>query len=148
MRALLVALAFTPAWNYVPAPLRAHLAQQSGGSLYLPARTPGFYRYRAGAAVRAGILTVTFTDRVRVRQGVWRWTRKTLVWQVRPLRGGVCPGGAQKTLQIGGNKVFWSPNQAWRCVKGHVLYAIDSSGRLPDAALGMVAASGLDVSRK
>jgi hypothetical protein len=147
VRVLLVALAFTPAWSYVPAPLRAHLMQQSGGSLYLPARTPSFYRYRSGAFVRDGILTVRFTDRVRVKQGVWKWTKKTLVWQVRPV-GSRCPGGAEKTLQMGGNKVFWSPNQAWRCVKGHVLYAIDSSGRLPDTALGRVAASGLDVSRK
>jgi hypothetical protein len=59
-------------------------------------------------------------------------------------------GNAQKTLQMGGNKVYWSPNQAWRCVtdehgKRHVLAAIDSSGRLPDTALGEVAASGLDV---
>ena len=46
--------------------------------------------------------------------------------------------------------MYWSPNQAWRCVtdkhgKRHVLAAIDSSGRLPDTALGEVAASGLDV---
>jgi hypothetical protein len=60
-------------------------------------------------------------------------------------------GNAQKTLQMGGNKVYWAPTVAWRCVtdakgKRHVLAAIDSSGRLGDAALGRVAASGLDVS--
>ncbi|HXR12541.1 MAG TPA: hypothetical protein VN770_09615 [Gaiellaceae bacterium] len=149
-----LATTLTPAWSYVPARLRAALAAQSGGTLYLPARTPLFYRYRSGGAVHGGILTVTFTDRVRVRQGLWRWAKKALVWQVRPLASTAdCRawGNAQKTLQMSGNKVYWSPNQAWRCVtdahgKRHVLAAIDSSGRLPDTALGEVAASGLDVS--
>ena len=54
---------FTPAWSYLPAPLRAHLAAESGGVLYLPARTPDFYRYRSGATVTNGKLTVTFTKR-------------------------------------------------------------------------------------
>ncbi|MGH2935355.1 MAG: hypothetical protein ACRDL2_12705 [Gaiellaceae bacterium] len=156
MRVLLVALAFTPAWSYVPAPVRAHLVQQSGGSLYLPARTPSFYRYRSGAAVRAGTLTVKFTDRVRVKQGVWKWTKKTLVWQVRPLAASAdCRGwgNATHTLQMGGNRVYAAANVAWRCAidrhgNHHVLAAVDDSGRLPDTALGMVAASGLDVSRK
>ena len=147
------AVTFTPAWSYVPAPLRASLTRESGGTLYLPARTPLFYRYRSGAAVRAGFLTVEFRDRVRVRAGVWRWTNKTFVWQVRPLAATTeCRawGNAQKALQMGGNKVYWSPNQAWRCVtdrhgKRHILAAIDGSGRLPDTALGEVAASGLDV---
>lgn len=158
MRALVplvtaAAVTVTPAWSYVPAPLRAALAHESGGTLYLPARTPLFYRYRSGAAVRAGILTVVFRDRVRIRAGVWKWTNKTLAWQVRPLAAAAdCRawGNAQKTLQMGGNKVYWSQNQAWRCVtdkhgKRHVLAAIDRSGRLPDTALGEVAASGLDV---
>lgn len=147
---LAASLAFTPAWSYVPAPLRATLARQMGGSLYLPARTPSFYRYRSGAAVRSGVLTVSFRNRVRVHQGLWRWTSKTFVWQVRPRAGSACPGGAEKTLQMSGNKVFWSPNQAWRCVtdrkrRRFVLYAIDASGRLPDTALGYVVASGLDI---
>ncbi len=156
MRVLLVALTFTPAWSYVPAPLRAQLTKEEGGTLYLPARTPSFYRYRRGAAVRRHVLTVTFTDRVRIRDGVYRWTKKTFVWQVRPLATSAdCRAwaNAQKTLQMGGNKVYSAPNVAWRCVtdakgKRHVLAAIDDSGRLPDVALGRVAASGLDVSRR
>jgi hypothetical protein len=156
MRVLLIALAFTPAWSYVPHPLRAQLAARQGGTLYLPARTPHFYRYRAGAAVRSGILRVTFTNRVRVRQGVWRWTNATFVWQVRPLAAAAdCRnwGNAQKTLQMSGNKVYSAPNVAWRCItdrhgKRHVLAAIDDAGRLPDVALGFVVASGLDVARR
>jgi len=142
-----LALTFTPAWSYVPSSVRASLAKQVSGTLYLPARTPLFYRYRSGAAVHGGILTVQFRDRVRIRAGLWRWTNKTFVWQVRPYTGADCRawGNAEKTLQMGGNKVYWAPNVAWRCVEGHVLAAIDSSGRLPDVALGRVAASGLDV---
>ena len=157
MRVLLGVLAattFTPAWTYVPAPLRAQLAAQEGGTLYLPARTPSFYRYRSGAAVRAGVLTVTFTNRVRIRQGLHRWTKQTFVWQVRPLAGTAdCRnwGSAQKTLQMSGNKVYWAPGVAWRCVTDtrghrHVLAASDDTGRFPDTGLGYVVASGLDVS--
>jgi hypothetical protein len=138
---------FTPAWSYVPAAMRAELAKDSGGSLYLPARSVGFYRYRSGATVHNGVLTAEFRDRVRIRAGLWKWTSKTFVWQVRPYKGANCRawGNAEKTLQMGGNKVYWAPNVAWRCVDGHVLAAIDDSGRLPDVALGRVVASGLDV---
>lgn len=152
MRALVpvaaaLAVTFTPAWSYVPAGLRASLAKQEGGTLYLPARTVDFYRYRSGASVHGDILTVQFRDRVRIHAGLWKWTNKTFAWQVRPYKGPDCRawGNAQKTLQMGGNKVYWAPNVAWRCIKGHVLTAIDDSGRLPDVALGRVVASGLDV---
>jgi hypothetical protein len=153
------AAAFTPAWSYLPAPLRARLAAESGGTLFLPARTPLFYRYRSGATVRAGALSVRFTNRVRVHQGLWRWTNRTFSWQVLPLPGGVgCAdwGGSQKTLQVDGNKVYWAAagggGKAWRCVtdrrgRKRVLVASDT-GRLPDVALAIVAASGLDVSRR
>ena len=145
---------FTPAWTYVPPATRAQLAATSG-TLYLPARTPLFYRYRSGATLNAGVLNVRFTNRVRVRQGLWRWTNKTFVWQVRPIaKTAVCSswGGAQKTLQVAGNKVYSSNGTAWRCVtdrKGrvHVLAAMQG-GALPDVALAIVVASGLDVARR
>ena len=141
----------TPAWTYVPHAVRAQLAAESG-TLYLPARTPLFYRYRSGATFSNGILTVRFTNRVRVRKGVWRWTNKSFVWQVRPLATiAACANFArvQKTLQMAGNKVYWSYGTAWRCVtdrqgRAHVLAAA-LGGSLPDAALAMVVASGLDV---
>ena len=148
--------AVTPAWSYVPASQRAALAVRLGGSLYLPGRTPLFYRYRSGARVAGGVLTVRFIDRVRVRKGLWRWTGKSFLWQVRPLPAGAdCRawGGAEKTFQLAGNKVYWSAaggtGEAWRCVvdargRGRVLVALDG-GALPDVALGVVAASGLDV---
>jgi hypothetical protein len=150
--------AFTPAWSYLAAPLRATLAAKAGGPLFLPARTPLFYRYRSGASVHAGVLSVTFTNRVRVRKGLWRWTKQTFSWQVSPLPSGVgCAdwGGSQKTLQVDGNKAYWAAaaaggGKAWRCVtdqrgRKRVLVASDT-GRLPDVALAIVAASGLDVS--
>jgi hypothetical protein len=142
----------TPAWSYVPTTLRAKLATASGGSLYLPARTPLFYRYRSGAGVHDAVLSVRFTNRVRIRQGLWRWTKQSLLWQVRPLQAGTACRDwkdAEKTLQVDGNKVFWSSGTAWRCVtdrrgRAHVLSA-SQGGKLPDVALAIVVAGGVDV---
>lgn len=148
---------FIPAWSYLPAPLRAQLAAKNGGSLFLPARTPLFYRYRAGATVANGRLTVTFTNRVRIRQGLWRWTKQTIRWQTLPLAPGTdCTAWRvrDKTLQVDGNKVFWSaspaPGVAWRCVTDkrgrHVVLTASGTGKLADEPLAGVVASGLDVS--
>jgi hypothetical protein len=146
---------FTPAWSYLPASLRAHLAAASGGALFLPARTPDFYRYRSGATVVNGKLTVTFTNRVRIRAGVWQWTKKTFVWNARRYSA-ECTAFAtpDKTLQLSGNKVYWSADAglAWRCVtdargRTYVLSARSSTG-LGDAGLASAVASGLDVSRR
>jgi hypothetical protein len=143
---------FTPAWSYLSPSLRAQLAGQMGGSLFLPARTPLFYRYRSGAVVSNGTLTVPFTNRVRIRKGLWRWTKDTFTWRVAPLRGACTAWGTvDKTLQLGGNKVYWSSEgTAWRCVqdrrgKQYVLSASEATN-LGDAGLGTVVASGLDVS--
>jgi hypothetical protein len=150
---------FTPAWSYVPASVRSHLAAQQGGTLYLPARTPLFYRYRSGAKVTNGRLTVTFTNRVRIRQGLWQWTRQAFQWQVRPLTAGkACTSWATvaQTYQLDGSKVYWhgaaANSTAWRCVvdrngKSHVL-AATGDGKLSGVGLGLVVASGLDVSRR
>jgi hypothetical protein len=148
---------FTPAWSYLPAPLRAQLAAKMGGSLYLPARTPLFYRYRSGATVANGTLTVPFTNRVRVSAGVWRWTAATFNWKVQPLPAGTDCVDWQtkdKTLQLTGNKVYWSAETgtAWRCVvdrsKHTFVLSATNGAKLPDAGLGSVVASGLDVSAR
>lgn len=148
---------FTPAWSYVPKALRSRLAAAGGGTLYLPARTPLFYRYRSGAAVRGGVLSVRFTNRVRVRQGLWRWTAQSFLWRVRRLPAGTaCPQwlARQKTLQVAGNKVYWSAGAAtaWRCVVdrrgGRHVLAASEGGKLPDVALAIVVASGLDVASR
>jgi hypothetical protein len=146
---------FTPAWSYVPAPLRARLAAEGGGVLFLPARTPAFYRYRSGAAVTNGKLAVTFTNRVRIRQGVWQWTKKRFVWNAQRYAGD-CTAFAtrERTLQLSGNKVYWSAagGVAWRCVKdargrAYVLSATSPRG-LGELGLASAVASGLDVSRR
>jgi hypothetical protein len=148
---------FTPAWSYLSAPLREQLAAKDGGSLFLPARMPLFYRFRSGASVTNGKLTVTFTNRVRIRQGLWRWTKQTIRWQTLPLAADTdCAAWREldKTLQFDGNKVYWSaspaPGAAWRCVtdkrgRRFVLTA-SGSGNFADEPLAGVVASGLDVS--
>ena len=152
-----VSAGFVPAWSYLPAPLRAQLAAKSGGTLFLPARTPLFYRYRTGAKVVGGTLSVPFTNRVRVKAGVWRWTGATFLWQVRPLPAATpCESWktVDKTLQMSGNKVLWSAadGTAWRCVtdrKGRRLVLSASAAAAPgDAGLATVVASGLDVSAR
>ncbi len=149
---------FTPAWSYVPAPLRATLAAKEGGTLFLPARTPLFYRYRGGAAVANGKLSVPFTNRVRIRQGLWKWTKQSFQWEVLPLaKGAACTSWAtvSQTFQVDGNKVYGADDAggaAWRCVvdrngKSHVLVAT-GGGKLGGAELATVVASGLDVSSR
>lgn len=146
---------FTPAWSYVPASLRTHLAAESGGALFLPARTPAFYRYRSGATVTSGKLAVTFTNHVRIRAGVWQWTKKTFVWHAQRYAGD-CTAFAtvDRTLQLDGNKVYWSDGSrvAWRCVtdtrgRSYVLSASSRTG-LGAGGLASSVASGLDVSRR
>lgn len=145
---------FTPAWSYVPSTLRAQLATEGGGVLFLPARTPAFYRYRSGAAVANGKLTVTFTNRVRIRAGVWQWTKKTFVWHAQRYSGDCTTFATpDKTLQLSGNKVYWSGGTgvAWRCVKdtrgrSYVLSASSATGLGEGVATAV--ASGLDVSRR
>jgi hypothetical protein len=151
---------FTPAWSYLPAAVRGQLADASGATLYLPARTPPFYRYRSGARVTAGVLSVPFTNRVRVRQGLWKWTSQTLLWQVQPLPGSTgCSRWRTntKTLQLSGNLVYSTstPTQgsiAWRCVTdrtGRTLVMSSSTVSAGDqVGMGVVVASGLDVSRR
>lgn len=148
---------FTPAWSYLPAPLRARLDAQQGGTLFLPARTPLFYRYRSGAAVVNGTLSVPFTNRVRIRQGAWRWTKQSFAWKVLPYTAGRdCTSWATvtKTYQVDGNKVYWAGGSgtAWRCVvdargKAHVL-AATAGGKLSGVGLAIVVAGGLDVSAR
>ena len=146
----------TPAWSYLSKPLRTQLATKSGGTLYLPARSPLFYRYRSGAKVTGSVLSVTFTNRVRVRQGLWQWTKQTFLWQVRPLPANTaCLDWAPfvQSYQVDGNKVLWSNangGEAWRCVvdrhgKGRVLVASEGPKVAP-VGLAIVVASGLDVS--
>ena len=135
------------------------LASQSGGSLDLLGLTPLFYPCLSGAAVKYGRLAVACTNRVRVHQGLWRWTKDTLVWRVQPLAASTaCTSWLPKdqTLQVDGNKVFWSSGTnggtAWRCVtdkRGRSLVLSASAGpKSASVGLAIVVASGLDVSSR
>jgi hypothetical protein len=147
---------FTPAWTYLSPALRASLAKQLGGTLYLPARAGTGYRYRSGAKVTNGVLTVPFTQRVRIRQGVYQWTKQSYVWRTQPLHAGTaCVDWApkDKTYQVGGNKVYWSSTNAvtWRCVttksgKHLVLSASAPGSKYASVGLATIVGSGLDVS--
>ncbi len=138
----------------MPPTLRAKLATQAGGSLYLPARVPLGYRYKAGAKVASGVLTVPFTQRVRVRQGVYRWTAKTFTWKTEPLTSGTaCTDWdtLAKTEQVSGNKVYWANDGvAWRCVTDHtartLVLSAAQAGNVTPPGLADVVASALDVS--
>jgi ribosomal protein L35AE/L33A len=155
----LAAARITPAWSYVPAKVRAQLAAQSGGVLYLPARTPLFYRYRSGAKVVNGKLSVPFTNRVRIRQGLWRWTKQSFLWQVLPLpASATCTTWAkpEKTYQYAGNKVYFandaSGGKTWRCVtdrRGRRLVLVASHApQFAGRPILQPVASGLDVARR
>jgi hypothetical protein len=151
---------FVPAWSYLPVTVRAHLAAGGDGALFLPARTPDFYRYRAGAKVAAGVVSVPFTNRVRVRAGVWTWTAQTFLWQVHPSTHTIdCRTWQtnEKTLQLSGNKVYSGQSAvggsiAWRCVtdrEGRALILSSTSVRAAQGvAMGVVVASALDVSHR
>ena len=101
--------------------------------------------------------SVPFTNRVRIRQGLWKWTKQSFVWEVLPLaKGSACTSFATvaQTFQVDGNKVYGTDDAgatAWRCVvdrngKSHVLVA--TGGKLGGVGLATVVASGLDVSRR
>jgi hypothetical protein len=138
---------FTPAWSYVPPTLRAQLASRAGGTLYLPARVATGYRYRSGAKVVNGVLTVPFTQRVRVRQGVYKWTNRNIVWRTQKLPANTaCESWAPKTktLQLSGNKVYLAGSGvAWRCVTDRTGRRLVLSSTDPTAVT-----SALDVSRR
>ena len=104
------------------------------------------------------MLSVPFTNRVRVRKGLWRWTGQSFLWQVRKLPAGkTCDQWATRTqtFQVDGNKVFGANTPtgavAWRCITDahgtHVLSA-SNGGKLPGVGLAIVVASGLDVSHR
>jgi hypothetical protein len=149
-----------PAWSYVPAAVRGQLAAKGDGTLYLPARTPAFYRYRAGAKGAGGVISVPFTNRVRVHAGLWRWTAQTFLWRVQPATPSIdCQTWRtnERTLQLSGNKVYSGESAiggsiAWRCVvdrKGRTLILSSSTVRAGQGvAMGVAVASALDVASR
>jgi hypothetical protein len=123
-------------------PFIQQLARAKAGPLaYVPTRVPIGYRY---AAYRwsGRVLTIRLADRRFPVDG-----RHSISFTAERFGGTFagCGNGREKTLQMGGNKVYWDGTLAWRCVRGvrGGLVRLAASGpNLPDVALGRVVASG------
>jgi hypothetical protein len=131
----------------VPVFIQTLVREKAGSLAYVPTRTPfghRYVRYRWDTPRR--LLTITLADRRFPVDG-----RHSVAFTARRFTGTLasCGDGREKTLQMGGNKVYWDGTLAWRCVRGADgrLVRIAASGpNLPDVALGRVVASGRRVS--
>lgn len=131
----------------VPPFIQKLVRAKAGALAYVPTRVPFRYRYvryRWDGARR--VLTITFADRRVTVDG-----RHSITVTTRPFGGTLasCGNGREKTLQMGGNKVYWDGEAAWRCVRGSNgrLVRIAAAGpNFPDVALGRLVASAKRVS--
>jgi hypothetical protein len=123
-------------------PFIQQLTQAKAGVLaYVPTRVPFRYRY-VGHRWNGRVLEIRVADR-RFRLD----RRHSVAFTAQRFRGTLasCGSGRERTLQMGGNKVYWDGAVAWRCVRGSDgrLVRLAASGpNLPDVALGRVVASG------
>jgi hypothetical protein len=130
----------------VPPFVQKLVAARAGDLAYVPTRLPFRYRYRAYRYDAAtGMLTLRFVD-VRFANAA----KHTLFLTAEPFGGAfeTCGDGRQKTLQMGGNKVYWDGGVAWRCQRtsgGRIVKLLASGPGLPDVALGRVVASAKHV---
>jgi hypothetical protein len=128
--------------NPVVPPFIQKLVRAKAGSLaYVPTRVPFRYRY-VGYRWKGRVLTIRIADRRFPLDG-----RHSLAFTARRFGGTLasCGDGREKTLQMGGNKVYWDGEAAWRCVRdpdGRPVRIAASGPNLPDVALGRVVASG------
>lgn len=129
----------------VPPFIQNLVRAKAGGLAYVPTRVPFRYRY-VGYGWRGQVLTIKVADRRFPLDG-----RHSLAFTARRFNGTLasCGNGREKTLQMGGNKVFWDGEVAWRCVRdraGRRVRIAAAGPNLPDVALGRVVASGKRVS--
>jgi hypothetical protein len=125
----------------VPPFIQKLVRAKAGGLAYVPTRVPFRYRY-VGYGWKGRVLTIKTADRRFPLDG-----RHSLAFTARRVGGTLagCGDGREKTLQMGGNKVYWDGEVAWRCVRGsdgRVVRLAASGPNLPDVALGRVVASG------
>jgi hypothetical protein len=140
---LLLASASTAAAKSTPVvpPFIQQLAQAKAGVLaYVPTRVPFRYRY-VGYGWNGRVLEIKVADRRFPLDG-----RHSVAFTARRFRGTLasCGAGRERTLQMGGNKVYWDGAVAWRCVRGwdgRLVRLAASGPNLPDVALGRVVAS-------
>src|SRR5918999_3791002 len=125
----------------VPPFIQKLVRAKAGMLAYVPARVPFGYRYSAYRWNSRG-LTITLADRRFAVDG-----RHSIRFTVQRFGGTIasCGNGRARTLQMGGNKVYWDGEVAWRCVRGargRIVRLAASGPNLPDVALGRVTASG------
>jgi hypothetical protein len=125
----------------VPPFIQKLVRAKAGGLAYVPTRIPFRYRY-VGYGWKGRVLTIKTADRRFPLDG-----RHSLAFTARRVGGTLagCGDGREKTLQMGGNKVYWDGEVAWRCVRGsdgRVVRLAASGPNLPDVALSRVVASG------
>lgn len=125
----------------VPPFIQKVVRAKAGVLAYVPARVPFGYRYSA-YRWNGRVLTITLADRRFPADG-----RHSIAFTAQRFGGALasCGDGREKTLQMGGNKVYWNGEVAWRCVRGsngRLVRMAASGPNLPDVALGRVAASG------
>jgi hypothetical protein len=141
---LLLLLAAPPAHAksaaLVPPFIEQLVRTKAGALAYVPTRAPFRYRY-VGYGWNGGTLRIKLADRRFALDG-----RHSLVFTAQRFRGTLagCGASRERSLQMGGNKVYWDGSVAWRCVRGSDgrLVRLTASGpKLPDVALGRVVAS-------
>jgi hypothetical protein len=125
----------------VPPFVQKLVRAKAGALAYVPTRVPFGYRY-VGYRWRDRAVTIKVADRRFPLDG-----RHSLAFTARRFAGTLasCGAGRQKTLQMGGNKVYWDGETAWRCLRatdGRLVRIAASGPNLPDVALGRVVASG------
>jgi hypothetical protein len=131
----------------VPAFIQTLARAKAGSLAYVPTRVPfghRYVRYQWDAPRRR--LTITLAARRFPLDG-----RHSIAFTARRFAGRLasCGDGRQKTLQMGGNRVYWDGALAWRCVRGRdgrPVQIAASGPNLPDVALGRVVASAKRVS--
>jgi hypothetical protein len=145
----IAALAFATAAAAGPAPLVPAFTQKlikarAGALAYAPTRSPFGYRYLSYSwSPTTRILNVRLHDK-HYRPGNTRHTATfTATWFGGSLAS--CADGKQKTIQYGGNKVYWDNGVAWRCVRGsdeRNVKLLAAGPTLPDVALAQIVSSG------
>jgi hypothetical protein len=125
----------------VPPFIQKLVRAKAGGLAHVPTRVPFRYRY-VGYGWKGRVLTIKVADRRFPLDG-----RHSLAFTARRFGGALtsCGAGRKKTLQMGGNKVYWDGEVAWRCVRGSDGRAVRLAAagpNLPDVALARVVASG------
>jgi hypothetical protein len=137
-----VSAAAAPPKPVVPVFVQGLVRAKAGGLASVPTRAPFRYRYvRYRWNPGARLLTITLADRRFPVDG-----RHSITFNARrfsaPLAN--CGDGREKTLQMGGNKVYWDGTDAWRCLRGpdgRLVRVAASGPNLPDVALGRLVAS-------